>query len=294
MRILSKKSLYIAKHYDFLLFDLIAFALGLYVSYIFRRSLEISLYNQWRLGTYGIVAVGSFLLVELLTENLKGIVVRGLVKETQVVFVQMTMTWTVCLSALFFMHNIYFLSRIFAIASYLICFVFLLLFRNIWKVISKFSKASNSVMPKMLVVCDASRAQVVLDRLVPGSLSKLYEICGIVINEDGKIEYNDWYPHEIGLTKIDQFIGQRRVQYAYVELSNPKEENDVISRLLDAGVTVYRSLGDSVLEYADQSIVQLDGRSVIVISGAQTSLASKADCILRDIRRKISNSRNKD
>lgn len=294
MKLLTKKCLYIVKHYDFLIADLIAFALGLYVSYIFRRSLEISLYNQWRLGTYGLVAVSSFLLVELLTENLKGIIARGLVKEIQVVFIQMTMTWAVCLSVLFFLHNIYFLSRIFAIASYLICFVFLLLFRNIWKVISKFSKASNSVMPKMLVVCDASRAQVVLDRLVPGSLSKLYEICGIVINEDGKIEYNDWYPHEIGLNKIDQFIGQRRVQYAYVELSNPKEENDVISRLLDAGVTVYRSLGDSVLEYADQSIEQLDGRSVIVISGAQTSLASKADRILRDIRRKISNSRNKD
>ena len=288
MKILIKKRLYIVKHYDFLIADLIAFILGLYVSLIFRRSLDINLYNQKRLLTYGIVAVISFLVVEIATENLKGIITRGLVKEVQVVVMQITITWTVCLSVLFFMHNISYLSRIFAVATYLVCIVFLLVFRNLWKAACKFSRASESVMPELLIVCDASQAQTVLNRLIPGSLSKLYEICGVIMNEKGEPDFHDWYPHETGLENIDRYTGERRVQYAYVELTDPKEERKTIDRLLNAGVVVYRSLGNSTLQYADQYIDQLDGKSVIVISGARASLASKAERVLRKLKRKLS------
>ena len=276
-----------------MLVDLIAFVLGFYVAWVFRRSLDISLRFQDRVLTYGAVAVASFLVVEILTEDLKGIVARGLVKESQVVVTQMTMTWTVYISTLFFMHNIYMLSRIFAFITYLVCTLFLLLFRCLWKAACKFSKASDSVMPEMLIVCEAAMAQTVLNRMVSGALSKQYEICGIVTNEKGDLDYHDWYPHETGLNQIDSFIGQRRVQYAYVELKDRREEKKVIDRLLNAGIVVYRSLGDSILQYADQSIDQLDGKSVITISGAQVSLASKAERILQRLRRKILRAREK-
>ena len=130
MRFLTKKRLFILKHYDFLLVDFIAFALGYFVSLLFRRSLDITLYNQDLLWTYALVSVSSFIVVELLSENLKGVITRGLVRETQVVTLQMTITWTVYLSVLFLMHNIFALSRILTAVTYLICTVFLLLFRK--------------------------------------------------------------------------------------------------------------------------------------------------------------------
>ena len=46
-------------------------------------------------------------------------------------------------------------------------------------------------------------------------------------------------------------------------------------------------MGDSVLHYADQSIGQLNGKSVIVISGARSSLASKADQTWMRLKHKI-------
>ena len=112
LKILTKKRLFIAKHYDFLIVDLAALILGYWLSLAFRRSLDITLRNQNLLWTYGIAALLSFLLVEILTENLNGIITRGLVREVQAVALQMTLTWTVYLSALFLMHNIFALSRI--------------------------------------------------------------------------------------------------------------------------------------------------------------------------------------
>ena len=133
------------------------------------------------------------------------------------------------------------------------------------------------MMPELLIVCEASHAQRVLDRMVTGALSKQYDICGLVVNEKSELKYRDWYPCETGLDKIDAFTGERRIQYAYVELNDRKEEKETIDKLLKAGIVVHRSMGDSVLHYADQSIGQLNGRSVIVISGARSSLVSKAD-----------------
>ncbi len=287
MKTLTKKRLFIAKHWDFLVVDLLAFILGYYVSFLFRRSLNIRFINQNFLLTYGIVATCSFLFVEILTENLNRIMTRGLIKEIQTVVGQITLTWTVYLSVLFMMHTIHALSRILTIVTYLVCIVFLLVFRNIWKMICRFSKLSDSVIPGLLIVTEASRAQTVLNRLMPGELSKQYEIQAVVMNEEGEADYNDWYPHEIGLDKVDHYIGQRRLQYAYVELDNRDEEEAVIGKLLGAGIIVHRSLGDSVLRYADQSIGELNRKSVIVISGAGSSLVSRADIAWQKLMKKI-------
>ena len=237
LKILTKKRLFIAKHYDFLIVDLAALILGYWLSLAFRRSLDITLRNQNLLWTYGIAALLSFLLVEILTENLNGIITRGLVREVQAVALQMTLTWTVYLSALFLMHNIFALSRILTIVTYIICSVFLLLFRNGWKMICKFSRVSDSVMPELLIVCEASHAQRVLNRLVSGALSKQYDICGLIVNEKSELNYKDWYPCETGLDRIDAFTGERRIQYAYVELNDRKEEQETIDKLLETDKT---------------------------------------------------------
>ncbi len=291
MKILTKKRLFILKHYDFLIVDLLAFILGFYLSLVFRRSLGISLRNQRLLFTFGVAAVLSFLLVEILSENLNGVITRGLIREIQSVAVEMTITWTVYLSVLFFMHNIFALSRILTVVTFLFCSVFLLIFRNLWKMFCKFSRMSDAVMPELLIVSEASQAQKVLDRLVSGAMSRQYEICGVVMNEKSEPDYHDWYPQETGLENIEKFIGQRRIQYAYVELNDKNEEKTVIDRLLNAGIIVYRSMGDSVLEYADQEIGELNGKTVITISGARSSLMSKADRAWQKFRQKMSRNR---
>ena len=66
-----------------------------------------------------------------------------------------------------------------------------------------------------------------------------------------------------------------------------QEEKDIIDQFLKVGIIVYRSLGDSVLQYADQTIAELNGKTVIMISDAETSLASKADQALKRLKQRL-------
>ncbi len=291
MRLLTKKRLFIAKHWDFLLADLLAFALGYYISLAFRRSLKLNMYNQNLITVFWAAAIVSFLLVEIISENLKGVIARRVVREAEVVIGQMALTWCADLTILFLMHDIFALSRIFTAVSFALCTALILIFRTGWKMICKFSRKSEAVMPELLIVTEAGRAQTVLNRIVSGALSKEYEIRAIVTNGKGEEDYHDWYPMERGLEKIDRFTGERRVQMAYVELTDREEEKETIDRLLAAGIVVHRSLGDSRLEYADQEISELDGKSTIEIAGAGASLASRADQAWQRLRQKMSRER---
>ena len=284
---LKRKWLFIFRHYDFLMVDLAAFLLGYLLSMLFRQSLHLYLNNENYFFAYGATAVCSFILAELISENLNGVVSRGLVKETKSVVIQMTLTWAMFLSFLFLMHIIFGLSRVFTVASYLICILFLLVFRTGWKMICKYTRASETILPKLLIVCDAEKAQKVLDRLLPGTLQNEYGISGLIVN-GMDLDYNDWYPHETGLENIGKWIRERQVQEAYVELSNPAEEKEIIEKLLNAGIVVHRSLGDSDLQYSRQNIDSLGRNSVITITGSTKALVSRADRVWQQIRRKAS------
>ena len=284
---LKRKWSFILRHYDFLIVDLVAFLLGFLLALFFRQSLHLKLRYQKYFFIFGVTAVVSYVLVSILSENINGILSRGIVKEIKAVVVQLTLTWCVYLTMLFLMHNILYISRIFVGASYLICIVFVLVFRTIWKQICKNTRFRELILPRMLLVCDADKAQTVLDRLLTGMFCNEYEICGIVTTE-GELKYSDHYPVEIGLKYIEKFMGDYRIQDAYVELTDSAEEKNVLEQLLQSGIIVHRSLGDSKLQYARQYINEISNVSVLTITEKDEALVSKADKIWQQIRRNIS------
>ena len=60
-----------------------------------------------------------------------------------------------------------------------------------------------------------------------------------------------------------------------MELNNADEEKAVIQELLDSGILIHRSLGDSRLHYVSQNIEDLGYHSVITIADTQVSLVSR-------------------
>ena len=284
---LKRKWSFIRRHYDFLIVDLVAFLLGFLVALYFRQSLHLTLRNQKYFLLYGITAVVSYALVGILSENINGILSRGVVREVKAVITQMTLTWCVYLTLLFLMHNIRYISRIFVVISYLICIVFVLAFRTVWRQVCKNTRLRQAVLPRMLLVCDAERAQAVLNRLLRGMFCNEYEICGIVTT-DGELKYSDYYPVVTGLGNVGKYTEDHRLQEAYVELTDAAEEKMIFEQLLKSGITVHRSLGDSKLQYARQYINEINDISVLTITEKDEALVSKADRIWRQFRRKMS------
>ena len=113
-------------------------------------------------------------------------------------------------------------------------------------------------------------------------------------NESGEKSYRDWYPYYVGFQNIPDILSNRHVQDAFVALDDADDEAMVFKMLLDAGVTIHRSLGDSTFGYASEHIDLFGGKAVITIDDTQPSLVSRADSIWKDYIRRRANRKNND
>ncbi|MBO5999400.1 MAG: hypothetical protein J6P87_06900 [Lachnospiraceae bacterium] len=274
MKRIRRTLIYIKRHFDFLLVDLVAFSLAYYASVWIRRSLKIPIYHSELFMEYGIVCIIIYFAIELLNQNLNGILSRNFPKEAKVVLLQQMSTWSVYTVFLFMIKEAHLFSRAIYVTAFFMCSLVVLIARSLWKYISKMHERSAE---KLLIVCESGRAQSVLSRVLPGTFENEYDICAVVMNGKGEADYHDWYPHAEGLEHISDFLPDHKLQAAYVELDDPDEEAETIELLLNAGIVVHRSLGGSRLNYAGQYIDDLSGLSVITIDGTETSLVSRAN-----------------
>lgn len=277
---------YIRRHLDFLLLDLLTFSLAYFATVQIRRAMDIRIHHGELFLKYGIVVIAIYVIVEIRSQNLNGIVSRSIPREAAAVGFQMLMTWSIYTVILYLLKEAHDFSRMIYVSAFFVCSLAILIVRTIWKAIVKYGRIHDRVSPKLLIVCEASRAQEILTRMLHGNFENRYDICGVVMNDKEPVNYNDWYPHATGLSQIPEFIIDKHVQDAYIELDDANEEADAISMLLNAGVIVHRSLGDSRFEYVNQRINDLGGRSVITIEDTQISLISKADQLWDRIRKR--------
>jgi FlaA1/EpsC-like NDP-sugar epimerase len=233
-----------------------------------------------------------YAVVELANQNLNNIFSRSIFQEIKEVGRQMVMSWSIYTVILFLQKEAHHFSRTLYVITFFACFICILVVRTIWKIVVKFSKRSLS--PKLLVICEAEKAQTVLERILPGQFENQYTISAVITNENGETHYLDWYPILRGFHHIKDFLNDKRVQAAYVELHNAEEEERVIKELLNAGILIHRSLGDSSFHYASQNIEDLAYHSVIKIADTQISLVSQADKMFKEKKRLFSEKKNRD
>ena len=285
MKFLRKASIFIRRHIDFLFWDLLTFTLAYFAAVQIRRSMDIRITHGELFIQFGLVCIVIFLVVEIVSQNLNGVMFRTIPGEAEAVGLQMVMTWSIYTVVLFLLKEAHEFSRVIYVTAFFVCFMCLWIERTAWKCALKYSKLHESISPRLLVICEGDHTQQVLQRILRGSFENHYEICGVVVDGGGESDYRDWYPHAVGLQNVPQFITDYRVQDAYVELSDAEKESAVIKQLLDAGVIVHRSLGDSKFDYVSQHVNDLSGKSVITIEGKEISLVSQADQLLAKIRK---------
>ena len=168
-------------------------------------------------------------------------------------------------------------SRMIYVLGFLTCLISIIITRTIWKGVVKHTGMNKRVSPMVLVIAERSRAQKVLQGLLPSSYENIYKIVGVVTNECGEKNYHDWYPYYEGLHNISELLLNCHIQDAFVALDDAEEEAEVFKILLDAGITIHRSLGDSIFGYASEHIDLFGGKAVITIDDTQPSLVSRAD-----------------
>ena len=276
-RFVHKLLSYTKRHFDFLILDVVTFLLAYFMAVQVRRAMNIAIYHGELFLKFGIVALIIYVIVEYLRPNLNGIMSRSIAREAEAVFIQMIISWSFFTVVLFLYEEAHEFSRAIYVTAFVFCLFAIFIMRSIWKGLLKYSRLHEKISPELIIVCEAERADDVLKRMLSGSFENFYQISGVVMNERGEPNYHDWYPHEVGLDKINHFIHNNHIQDAYVELDDAEEEGRVIKELLDAGLIVNRSLGDSKFNYVSQRIGSIGGKSVITIADTRISLTSKVD-----------------
>ena len=147
--------------------------------------------------------------------------------------------------------------------------------RSIWKFIVRYG-FKHITTPQVLIICDEGKTGRVLKRLLPSVYEGMFNICAIITNKEDRT-YNDWYPYDFGLSNVKKYLGNKKIESAYVDLDNSSEEADVINELLSSEIIVHKSLGDGDFHYASQHIGNLGYKTVVSIEGINASLVSKTD-----------------
>lgn len=284
---------YIRRYIDFLALDILAFSLGYYATILIRRSLHVPIFHGELFLRFGIAAIVIFVVVDIASQNLNGVLLRSLPAETWAVAVQMLLTWSIYTVLLYLLKEAHEFSRSIYLMAFFLCSLFLLIVRFVWKIAVQYTGLERRFSGKVLIVCEKSQAENVLNRLLPASFENKYQIVGIVTNEKGESDYVDHYPLKEGLTHIREMVGDKQVRHAYVELASPEEETEAIRLLLDNEVIVHRSLGNSSLNYAGQYIGDFGGKSVITINNTRISLVRKAEELIGQMRRRRTEEREK-
>lgn len=286
MKQLRKIWIYAQRHKDFIFLDCIVYGLAFYIAILFRRSLDIPIRHGDLFIRFGLVGLVVYILMELIDQNLNGVVSRSMAREAEALGRHMTLSWSIYTVILFLRKDAHMFSRSVYVITFFTCYVSIFIARTIWKAFVKYGQRHDAIAPRILLICDSPRAQGVIDRLMRGTFENKYEIAAVIVNNKEGVVYEDHYPLEKGLDKIEKWIRDKHVQGAYVELWDANEEREVIDQLLGAGVIVHKSLGDSSLDYASMRINELSDKSVITIEDSTPSLAKKVDQVLVQLRRK--------
>ena len=286
MKQLRKIWIYAQRHKDFIFLDCIVYGLAFYIAILFRRSLDIPIRHGDLFIRFGLVGLVVYILMELIDQNLNGVVSRSMAREAEALGRHMTLSWSIYTVILFLRKDAHMFSRSVYVITFFTCYVSIFIARTIWKAFVKYGQRHDAIAPRILLICDSPKAQGVIDRLMRGTFENKYEIAAVIVNNKEGVVYEDHYPLEKGLDKIEKWLRDKHVQGAYVELWDANEEREVIDQLLGAGVIVHKSLGDSSLDYASMRINELSDKSVITIEDSTPSLAKKVDQVLVHLRRK--------
>ena len=283
---MKKLLLYMKKHSDFIILGMLALIFGYWAVVQFRY--EFSAVHHGELFfDYGVVLAAVYFIVLLISKNLSGVIKRSFFKECQMLLVQVFVSWAFFTVVLYGIKSAQDFSRSVYGAAFALCYICLLFERSALKCFIRFSRFHSDLCPKLIVVCDSNHSQEVIKRVLKGSFENDYEIVGVAMNDEGVTDYIDHFDSLIGLDKLEDFIKDKKIDEAFIEVADAGVETHVINLLLKHNIIAHRSLQESTMNYVEQSIDEISGHFVITIRDTQVSFVTRAERLETKIFRKI-------
>lgn len=275
---MKKILLYLKKHWDFILLELIALVAAYYTVVQVRYTVDQVWHGELFLD-YGVVLTGVYLVILIFSKNLSGIIKRSFFRECQMLLVQMFVSWAFFTVVLYSIKSAQDFSRSVYASSFAFCYIIILIERSAYKCFIRFSRFHSQLCPKLIVICDGDRTQEVIKRVLHGSFENDYEIVGVVMTETENCDYIDHFDSVVGIDKLESFISSKKISEAFIEVSDAAVETQIIDTVLNHNIVAHRSLQNSRLNYVEQEIEVISDHYVITVRDTAVSFVTRAERI---------------
>lgn len=283
---MKKILLYMKKHADFIILDLLALIIGYCIVVQFRYIVR-PVHHGELFFDYGVVLTAVYFIILILSRNLSGVIKRSFFKECQTLLVQVFVSWAFFTVVLYGIKSAQNFSRSVYGAAFAMCYICLLFERSALKCFIRFSRFHSALCPKLIIVCDSNHSQEVIKRVLKGSFENDYEIVGVAMNNEGVTDYIDHFDSLIGLDKLEEFIADKKIDEAFIEVADAGVETHVINLLLKHNILAHRSLRESIMNYVEQEIDEISGHYVITVRDTQVSFVTRAERLETKLFRKL-------
>lgn len=246
------------KHIDFEIIDIICIEISFLFAYFLRHKEYLS-YNFSLYKKLCIVLVFVDVCVIFFSDNYKGIVQRGEIKELIAVVRHVTIVNVLLLVYEYIIKEADILSRMVFVASWAMSIVLCFLARTIWKSVLRRRITSSKNQSKMLLITSEKSVSSCVKELYRKEYRE-YVISAVTIlnRQEEIIDAN--IPIIYGYSSMLEYIRTNVVDEVYIDTHEDIEDlNELCDVFLSMGVTVHVGLGFLPDDMPNQTIGKVGG-----------------------------------
>lgn len=231
------------KHIDFELIDIACIELSFLLSYFLRHK-EFLSYNWNLYKKLGLVLIFLDIVVVFFSENYKGIVQRGEMRELSSVIRHVTTVDVLLLLYEYVVKEADIFSRMVFLFSWGMSIILCFLARTAWKNVVRKRITSERNQRKMILISSKDRVSECINELYKKEFRdfRISAVCVMETGQEEVLEAN--IPIFFGYDRLIEYSRLNVVDEVYIDTFSDKETlNEMIDIFLSMGITVHVGMG---------------------------------------------------
>lgn len=255
------------KHLDFLILDIICIQLAYFAAYLYRSPDQI-LYRGTTLYVHlNIILIIVDVCYVLIRPVYKNILKRSVFREVQSVLLHNVVIWLIVIAYLYLTKQAYWFSRSMMIMVIILCVIFMMAGRIIWKMIVRKRIWKGKHQSCTLVISTEEHAAKMIRRFRQRMYNG-FNLTGFVITDkDMAGEAIERVPVVCNYSELIEYIRTQVVDEVMINLPGKTSENrELVSKLLQMGVVVHLAVDYEEDAYPNASIERIGGFTFLTTS----------------------------
>jgi exopolysaccharide biosynthesis polyprenyl glycosylphosphotransferase len=263
-----------AKHFDFLLGDLIMVTLAYVLALQVRVHLDLDQEFYWQpvLEVQWMVLLLIYALCALGTSAYKNIIRRDRWSELYTVLLQTVRVFAVFNLYLYVVQLAFVFSRVIFGLTAVFSFFLIYGFRIIWKRMIRLRIIRNHDLPQMILIANHETAEGIVREFNKRAYD-MFELSGIVImDRDMSGQKILGTPVVCRGDQLKAYLMEHVVDEAYVSVGSGTAQNDIVDYLLELGVAVHICLMINTERLPNRMMERIGGHTVMTTSNQTASV----------------------